>query len=134
MDEPESLAALGLAAREGLDNLTFVINCNLQRLDGPVRGNGKVIEELEAQFLGAGWNVIKVLWGSEWDALLDQDHDGVLQHYLDITVDGEYQSLSTLDGAARRQRFSLDTHGCWRKSRTWRTASSRKCAVAATTR
>ncbi|VVN71832.1 Pyruvate dehydrogenase E1 component [Pseudomonas fluorescens] len=105
MDEPESLAALGLAAREGLDNLTFVINCNLQRLDGPVRGNGKVIEELEAQFLGAGWNVIKVLWGSEWDALLDQDHDGVLQHYLDITVDGEYQSLSTLDGAARRQRF-----------------------------
>lgn len=105
MDEPESLAALGLAAREGLDNLTFVINCNLQRLDGPVRGNGKVIQELEGVFRAAGWNVLKVLWGSEWDALLDQDPQGLLQHCLERAVDGEYQSLSTLDGAALRQRF-----------------------------
>src|SRR5262249_23080205 len=82
-DEPESLGALTLASREGLDNLTFIVNCNLQRLDGPVRGNGKIIQELEAAFRGAGWNVIKVIWGSDWDALLAQDKDGLLVKRMD---------------------------------------------------
>ncbi|MFJ5383847.1 pyruvate dehydrogenase (acetyl-transferring), homodimeric type, partial [Cupriavidus sp. CER94] len=93
MDEPESLAALSLAAREGLDNLTFVINCNLQRLDGPVRGNGQVINELEALFSGAGWNVIKVIWGSEWDALFARDTRHALLKRFAAMVDGEYQNL-----------------------------------------
>ena len=92
MDEPESLGAIGLAAREELDNLTFVINCNLQRLDGPVRGNGKVIQELEAFFRGAGWNVIKVIWGREWDPLLAADTDGALVNLMNTTPDGDYQT------------------------------------------
>ena len=93
MDEPESIGALGVAGREHLDNLIFVVNCNLQRLDGPVRGNGKIIQELEAVFRGAGWNVIKVIWGSRWDALLAKDVDGVLLDRMNTTVDGEYQKL-----------------------------------------
>ncbi|KVN28510.1 alpha-ketoglutarate dehydrogenase [Burkholderia pyrrocinia] len=105
MDEPESLGALSLAAREGLDNLVFVINCNLQRLDGPVRGNGRVIDELEALFAGAGWNVIKVLWGSDWDPLFARDHAGALARAFAGTVDGQFQTFSANDGAYNRARF-----------------------------
>jgi len=90
-DEPESLGAITLASRERLDNLIFVINCNLQRLDGPVRGNGKIIQELEAAFRGAGWNVIKVIWGSDWDPLLAADDEGFLVHRMGEAVDGESQ-------------------------------------------
>jgi pyruvate dehydrogenase E1 component len=102
MDEPESLGALSLAAREGLDNLVFVINCNLQRLDGPVRDDGRVIDELEALFAGAGWNVIKVLWGSDWDPLFARDHAGALARAFADTVDGQFQTFSANDGAYRR--------------------------------
>ncbi|NCX63402.1 MAG: pyruvate dehydrogenase (acetyl-transferring), homodimeric type, partial [Betaproteobacteria bacterium] len=105
MDEPESLGAIGLAAREKLDNLIFVVNCNLQRLDGPVRGNGKIIQELEGEFRGAGWNVIKLIWGSYWDALLAVDRDGILQRVMEETVDGEYQSFKANDGAFVRKHF-----------------------------
>ncbi len=105
MDEPESIGALTLAAREKLDNLTFIINCNLQRLDGPVRGNGQIIQELESLFIGAGWNVIKVLWGSEWDALFSRDKNNVLLRRFAETVDGEYQTLGSKDGDYNRTRF-----------------------------
>ena len=105
MDEPESMGSLTLASREKLDNLIFVINCNLQRLDGPVRGNGKVIQELEAAFRGAGWNVIKVIWGSDWDPLLERDKSGLLQRRMGEVVDGEFQTLVTKDGAFVRQHF-----------------------------
>ncbi|MFC9693242.1 pyruvate dehydrogenase (acetyl-transferring), homodimeric type [Kribbella sp. NPDC056951] len=105
MGEPESLGAIGLAAREELDNLTFVINCNLQQLDGPVRGNGKVIQELEAFFRGAGWNVIKVVWGREWDALLAQDHDGALVNKMNTTPDGQFQTYSVESGDYIRNNF-----------------------------
>ena len=105
MDEPESLGAISLAAREKLDNLIFVINCNLQRLDGPVRGNGKIIQELEAVFRGAGWNVLKVIWGSYWDHLLEKDHNGVLQRLMEETVDGEYQAYKAKGGAYTREHF-----------------------------
>jgi pyruvate dehydrogenase E1 component len=105
MDEPESIAGLSLAAREGLDNLTFVVNCNLQRLDGPVRGNGKIIQELEGLFRGAGWNVIKVIWGREWDDLLARDVDGVLVEKMNETLDGEFQKFSVAGGAYIRERF-----------------------------
>ena len=105
MDEPESLGAVSLAGRERLDNLIFVINCNLQRLDGPVRGNGKIIQELEAVFRGAGWNVIKVLWGSGWDELLARDTSGMLRQRMEECVDGEYQDFKSKDGAYVRQRF-----------------------------
>ncbi len=105
MDEPESLGALSLAARDGLDNLTFVINCNLQRLDGPVRGNGKVIQELESVFRGAGWNVIKVIWAREWDDLLARDTEGVLVDKMNETVDGEFQKYSVAGGAYIREHF-----------------------------
>src|SRR5216117_1024265 len=104
-DEPEALGAISLAARERLDNLIFVINCNLQRLDGPVRGNGKIIQELEAVFRGAGWNVIKVIWGSRWDALLAHDKDGVLLNRMNITVDGEFQKYAVESGAYIRDHF-----------------------------
>ncbi|MEO8859518.1 MAG: pyruvate dehydrogenase (acetyl-transferring), homodimeric type [Burkholderiaceae bacterium] len=104
-DEPESLAALLLASRESLDNLIFVINCNLQRLDGPVRGDGKVIQELEGTFRGAGWNVIKVVWGSYWDPLLAKDHDGLLVKRMDEAVDGDYQNYKASDGAYVREHF-----------------------------
>lgn len=105
MDEPESRGALGLAGREKLDNLIFVINCNLQRLDGPVRGNGKIIQELESEFRGAGWNVIKVIWGSQWDILLEKDHDGILQKRMQECVDGEYQAFKAKGGAYIRENF-----------------------------
>jgi pyruvate dehydrogenase E1 component len=105
MDEPESLGAIGLAAREKLDNLIFVVNCNLQRLDGPVRGNGKIIQELEGSFRGAGWNVIKVIWGSYWDPLLANDKTGHLVKAMNETVDGEYQAMKARDGAYVREKF-----------------------------
>ena len=105
MDEPESISGIALAARDGLDNLTFVVNCNLQRLDGPVRGNGKVIQELEGLFRGAGWNVIKVVWGREWDDLLARDTDGVLVEKMNTTVDGEFQKYSTSTGLYVREHF-----------------------------
>ena len=105
MDEPESLAGLTLAARENLDNLTFVINCNLQRLDGPVRGNGQIIQELESTFKGAGWNVIKVLWGSEWDKIFSMDKKHLLLKQFAGTVDGKYQTLGARDGAYNLKNF-----------------------------
>ncbi len=105
MDEPESLGALSLAARERLDNLTFVVNCNLQRLDGPVRGNGKIVQELESVFRGAGWNVIKVIWGREWDALLARDIDGALVHRMGEVLDGESQKYAVESGAYIREHF-----------------------------
>ena len=105
MAEPESLGAIRIAAREELDNLTWVINCNLQQLDGPVTGNGKIIQELEANFRGAGWNVIKVVWGREWDALLAKDVDGVLVNRMNTTPDGQFQTYSTEDGAYVREHF-----------------------------
>ncbi|MDP6054858.1 MAG: pyruvate dehydrogenase (acetyl-transferring), homodimeric type, partial [Candidatus Latescibacteria bacterium] len=105
MDEPESLGAITVAAQENLDNLIFVINCNLQRLDGPVRGNGKIIQELEAIFRGAGWNVIKVLWGSTWDPLLEKDKEGLLVNRMNETVDGQYQKYSVESGAYIREHF-----------------------------
>jgi pyruvate dehydrogenase E1 component len=105
MDEPESLGAIGMAAREKLDNLIFVVNCNLQRLDGPVRGNGKIIQELEGDFRGAGWNVIKLIWGSYWDPLLARDKDGWLLRLMEETVDGEYQNYKANDGAFVRKHF-----------------------------
>ncbi|MDT7929153.1 pyruvate dehydrogenase (acetyl-transferring), homodimeric type [Tepidimonas sp.] len=105
MDEPESMGSIGLAAREGLDNLIFVVNCNLQRLDGPVRGNGKIIQELEGDFRGAGWNVIKLLWGSNWDPLLARDKEGILRKIMMETLDGDYQAFKANDGAYVRQHF-----------------------------
>lgn len=105
MDEPESMGAITMPVREGLDNLVFVVNCNLQRLDGPVRGNGKIIQELEAAFLGAGWNVIKVVWGSRWDPLLAKDNKGLLRRLMEETVDGEYQAYKANDGAFVREHF-----------------------------
>lgn len=104
-DEPESLGALSIAGREGLDNLVFVVNCNLQRLDGPVRGNGKIIQELESQFRGAGWNVVKTIWGSYWDPLLAKDHQGMLRKLMMETVDGEYQNCKAFGGAYTRENF-----------------------------
>lgn len=104
-DEPETLGAIGLAGRENLENLIFVINCNLQRLDGPVRGNGKIIQELESQFRGAGWNVIKVIWGRHWDPLLARDRSGKLQKRMDETVDGEYQNYKAKGGQYTREHF-----------------------------
>ena len=105
MDEPESLGAISLAAREGLDNLVFVVNCNLQRLDGPVRGNGKIIQELEAVFRGAGWNAIKIIWGSYWDTLLYQDKKGLLQQRMEEVRDGDYQTYRANSGAYIREHF-----------------------------
>jgi len=105
MDEPESRGLAHVAATEGLDNLTFVVNCNLQRLDGPVRGNGKIIQELESFFRGAGWNVIKVVWGREWDALLHADKDGALVNLMNVTPDGDYQTYKANDGAFVREHF-----------------------------
>ena len=105
MDEPESMGAISLAGREKLDNLVFVINCNLQRLDGPVRGNGKIIQELETNFRGAGWNVIKVIWGSGWDPLLEADTEGWLHFRMEEAVDGEYQTFKAKDGAYVREHF-----------------------------
>ena len=105
MDEPESLGAIDIAEREQLDNLIFVVNCNLQRLDGPVRGNGKIIQELEGMFRGSGWNVIKLIWGGGWDGLLARDHEGHLQRVMNDTVDGEYQSYKAKGGRYTRENF-----------------------------
>jgi len=105
MDEPESMGAIGLAGRERLDNLIYVINCNLQRLDGPVRGNGKIIQELESDFRGSGWNVLKVIWGTKWDALLARDRTGILRKRMMECVDGEYQTFKSKDGAYVRKHF-----------------------------
>ena len=105
MDEPESIAGLSLAAREGLDNLIFVVNCNLQRLDGPVRGNGSIVQELEGLYAGAGWNVVKVLWGSDWDPLFARDTEGVILKRLHETVDGEFQTYAATDGRFNREHF-----------------------------
>jgi pyruvate dehydrogenase E1 component len=105
MDEPESMGAIGMAGRERLDNLIFVVNCNLQRLDGPVRGNSKIIQELEADFRGAGWNVIKIVWGTHWDALLARDKKGILMRRMMECVDGEYQTFKSKDGAYVREYF-----------------------------
>ena len=105
MDEVESLGAIGVAAREKLDNLIFVVNCNLQRLDGPVRGNGKIIQELEGEFRGAGWNVIKLIWGSYWDPLLARDKEGILRKIMMETLDGDYQAMKANDGAYVRKNF-----------------------------
>ncbi|HWH14480.1 MAG TPA: pyruvate dehydrogenase (acetyl-transferring), homodimeric type [Miltoncostaeaceae bacterium] len=105
MDEPESMGAISLAGRERLDNLVFVVNCNLQRLDGPVRGNGKIIQELETNFRGAGWNVIKVVWGENWDPLLAADHDGLLRRRMEEAVDGEYQTFKSRDADYVREHF-----------------------------
>ncbi|MGC7322601.1 pyruvate dehydrogenase (acetyl-transferring), homodimeric type, partial [Mycobacteroides abscessus subsp. massiliense] len=102
---PESRGLIQVAANEALDNLTFVINCNLQRLDGPVRGNGKIIQELESFFRGAGWNVIKVVWGREWDVLLHADRDGALVNLMNSTPDGDYQTYKANDGAYVRDHF-----------------------------
>ncbi|MEA2147517.1 MAG: pyruvate dehydrogenase component, partial [Solirubrobacteraceae bacterium] len=105
MDEPEAMGAIGVAGRERLDNLIWVVNCNLQRLDGPVRGNGKIIQELESYFRGAGWNVIKVVWGGRWDRLLAQDNDGRLERVMEECVDGDYQTFKSRDGAYVREHF-----------------------------
>ena len=105
LDEPEAVGQIGLARREKLDNLIFVINCNLQRLDGPVRGNSSIIREVEGLFIGAGWNVIKVLWGSEWDPLFEQDTTGSFDKLFSNTVDGEFQSIGSFSGKKRRENF-----------------------------
>jgi pyruvate dehydrogenase E1 component len=126
MDEPESLGAISLAGREKLDNLIFVINCNLQRLDGPVRGNGKIIQELERNFRGAGWNVIKVIWGSQWDELLAHDTTGKLRHLMEECVDGEYQVFKSRDGAYIREHFfgrypeTAELVADWSDDKIWR--------------
>merc|ERR1712093_943495 len=104
-DEPETLGAITLAAREGLNNLIFVVNCNLQRLDGPVRGNGKIIQELEAIFRGAGWNVVKVIWGEDWDPLFAKDIDGALVNIMDEVCDGEFQNYKSNGPAYTRKHF-----------------------------
>ena len=128
-DEPETLGAISLAGREKLDNLVFVVNCNLQRLDGPVRGNGKIIQELEASFRGAGWNVIKVIWGGRWDPLLAKDHTGILRKRMEEAVDGEYQAYKVRGGAYTREHFfgkypelaemvaTMDDDDIWRLNR-----------------
>jgi pyruvate dehydrogenase E1 component len=134
MDEPESLAALSLAAREELDNLIFVVNCNLQRLDGPVRGNGSIVQELEGLFAGAGWHVIKVLWGSDWDPLFARDHDAVILKRLHETVDGEFQKYAATDGRFNRENFFNKYPELKRSWRTFRTTTSTGCAGGATTR
>jgi len=105
VDEVDTLGAIGLASRENLDNLTFVVNCNLQRLDGPVRGNGKIIQELESTFVGAGWNVIKVVWGRDWDPLLAQDREGALVNLMNTTLDGDYQTFKAESGSYVREQF-----------------------------
>ncbi len=134
MDEPESLGAITLASREKLDNLIFVVNCNLQRLDGPVRGNGKVIQELEAAFRGAGWNVIKVIWGGDWDPLLEKDHTGLLVSRMNELVDGELPEAQHLAPApTSASTSSASTPNCSRWSSTSPTSSWPRCAAAGTT-
>ena len=134
MDEPESMAGLSIAAREQLDNLIFVVNCNLQRLDGPVRGNGKIIQELEATFRGAGWNVIKVIWGRGWDELLMRDVDGVLVNQMNSTVDGEFQKYAVESRQATSgSTSSAPTRACGAWSSTCPTTTCARCRAAVTT-
>ncbi len=134
MDEPEALGAIGVAAREELDNLIFVVNCNLQRLDGPVRGNGKIMQELESYFLGAGWNVIKVVWGRDWDPLLAQDVDGVLVNQMNTTPDGQFQTYSTSRPATTSaSTSSAATRGCAGWSRACPTTTCGASRAVATT-
>ncbi|MET0292157.1 MAG: pyruvate dehydrogenase (acetyl-transferring), homodimeric type, partial [Steroidobacteraceae bacterium] len=145
MDEPESMGALTMPVREKLDNLVFVVNCNLQRLDGPVRGNGKIVQELEAAFLGAGWNVIKVLWGRRWDPLLAKDTKGILQEVMEACVDGEYQAFKAKGGAYTREHFfgkhpellamvaNMSDDDIWRLKRGGHDASKVHAAYAAAT-
>jgi len=133
MDEVESIGAIGVAAREELDNLTFVINCNLQRLDGPVRGNGKIIQELETYFRGAGWNVIKVIWGRDWDPLLAKDGDGVLVNKMNTTPDGQFQTYRSNPGPTSGSISSAGTRGCARWSRICPTTTCGSCPAAAMT-
>jgi pyruvate dehydrogenase E1 component len=126
MDEPEALGAISLAARARLDNLIFVVNCNLQRLDGPVRGNSKIIQELEAVFRGAGWNVIKVIWGDSWDPLLEKDIEGALVQRMEEAVDGDYQKYTVESGEYIRKHFLAPTQGSrnwWRRCRTTNSVS-----------
>ena len=132
--EPESLAGVALAGREHLDNLIFVVNCNLQRLDGPVRGNAKIIQELEGLFRGAGWNVIKLLWAREWDPLLAADTNGVLVDKMNATVDGEFQKYRVENGAYIREHFFGPDPRLRSSSPTSPTMSSAGCAGAVTTR
>ena len=134
MDEPESLGAISLAGRERLDNLIFVVNCNLQRLDGPVRGNGKIIQELETNFRGAGWNVIKVIWGARWDPLLAADTQRPARAPHGGGVDGDYQTYKSRDGAYVREHFFGTRRSCARWSRTCPTTRSGRSTAAATTR
>ena len=132
-DEPETLGAITLAAREQLDNLIFVINCNLQRLDGPVRGNGKIIQELEGIFRGAGWNVIKVIWGDDWDPLLEDDETGLLVKRMGEVVDGQYQKYTVMPGSLHSRALLRQVSGsCWSWSGTTRTRSSSGCGAAVT--
>ena len=133
-DEPESLGAITLASREKLDNLIFVINCNLQRLDGPVRGNGQIIQELESAFRGARWNVIKVFWGSEWDPILDRDTEGLLVKRMGELVDGEYQKLVVESGAYVRQHFFGSDPRLLQLVEPFPTTRCAACVSAATTR
>ena len=123
-DEPESLGVLSLAGRERLDNLIFVVNCNLQRLDGPVRGNGKIIQELEGEFRGAGWNVIKVVWGRHWDPILAKDTAGLLQQRMNEAVDGEYQNYKAKGGGYTRSTSSAGTRTPLTWSSTFPTMTS----------
>jgi len=134
MDEPESMGAITMPVREGLDNLVFVVNCNLQRLDGPVRGNGKIIQELEAAFGGAGWNVVKVVWGSKWDPLLAKDQSGHLRQVMEETVDGEYQKIKSMDGKYVRDTFLRSTRKPPRWWPTCRMTKSGTSIAAVTTR
>ena len=134
-DEPEALGAITLAGREQLDNLIFVVNCNLQRLDGPVRGNGKIVQELEGAFRGAGWNVIKVLWGSNWDPLLERDTDGLLVRRMGEVVDGEYQKYTVMPGGYIREHFfGVDPPAAGDGGRPERRSASASCSAAATIR
>ena len=141
MDEPESLGAIDVAGREKLDNLIFVINCNLQRLDGPVRGNGKIIQEFESVFRGAGWNVIKVVWGRKWDELLARDRDGALVSLMNNTADGDFQTYKSEDGAFVREHFfgrdpRTGPSSRWRLQLTTKvrlSSSSREASVSAPT-
>ena len=134
MDEPKSLGAISMAAREKLDNLIFVVNCNLQHLDGPVRGNGKIIQELEGVFRGAGWNVIKVIWGSGWDPLLAADKSGLLLQRMEECVDGEYQDFKSKNGAYVREHFFGKYRSCWTWYGTCPTTRSGRCRAVGTTR
>ena len=132
MDEPEALGAIGVAAREELDNLIFVVNCNLQRLDGPVRGNGKIMQELESYFRGAGWNVIKVVWGRDWDPLLAQDVDGVLVNQMNTTPDGQFQTYSVEPASTSASTSSAATRACAGWSRACPTTTCAGSRAAAT--